>query len=95
MTPAEFRRLTSPLPPNAETARAERVVPDSTVIVEDAGLVAPAGQTFSEVVDVGQLAVTVRATEPTPLAGTPPAPSTCRSSRWAGPSGRCPPVRLS
>ena len=94
MTPAEFHRLTSPLPPSAETASAVRVVPDGTVNVEDDGLAAPAGQTDSEVVVVGR-AVTVSATEPTPLAGTPPAPSTGRSRRWAGPSGSRPSVRLS
>jgi hypothetical protein len=83
------------LPPSGVTASAEDGCPGAEFRDGEDGSGEPAAQAVTVVGAVAQLEAMLRATAPTPVAGTLPTPRTGRFSRPPGPSGRLASARVS
>ena len=79
---------TEPATPTLASTRFGVVAPATTFRFDATGRSAPVGQTETNESAVGLVAVTLSTTASTPLAGTPPRPTTGRSNVSSGPIGR-------
>src|SRR5260370_1232685 len=85
--PLRLNMLTLPPVPTLTGTRLGMVSPAAQFRFDAVGLGWPVGHPVRKDGALVSVAVTLSTTADTPLAGTPPAPVTVRSSDWPGPNG--------